>query len=190
MFLHNLVEAPKSFLEVKNSKEALDRALAVDPDQIMVIKSLADYYLFKREYLSVCDEYMRLFRLKMKPHQKHRAYINVSSHFINAQKYSEAQQYLDKAESINPNFQLYFMKFKLHYLKYLFTKNAKNSIEPAIDNITKMDALIETTEIDVESASLISKWFKINIHDLLRYNAEDQTISRIVNKYSDKILDK
>lgn len=188
-FLNDLVNNPTRFFNVESAKEALDRSISVEPDHILSIKSLSDYYLFRLDYQSTIDECKRLLNLGLELQQKYRIYLNLSSNMINTKKYSDALQYLDMAESISPDFRLYFMKFKLHFLGCYY--NASESrIESIIDNMARMDSLIDSSETDSESVSVTAKWIDKIKHDLLRFSAHDPTISRLTNKYAEMILDR
>ena len=188
-FLHGLLDNPSRFMNADSAKEALDRSLSVEPDHVLAIKSLADYYFSQSDSLSEGNEYNRLLKLNLNPQQKARACINLSSNLINERNYSESKQLLDIAEFENPSFLLYFVKFKLFYLEYKYNPS-DSKFESIAENLHQMDVLIEETETDLESVSLISKWISKNRQSLLTCTENDQKIAAIATKYAEKVLDK
>lgn len=187
-FLHGIVENPCRFTDAESAKEAIDRSLSVEPNHVLTIKSLADYHFAKSDSLSEGQEYNRLLSLNIDPKQKARACINLSSNLINERNFSESKKLLNNVDFGMPNFLLYFVKFKLFYLEHKYN-SLGSEIESIAENLHQMDVLIEETETDLDSVTLISKWISKNQQNLLKNTEGNHTIAAIATKYAEKVLD-
>lgn len=182
-FVQGLMDNPSRFMDAVSAKEALDRSLAVEQERVSTVRSFIEYHISKDDRLSAVSEYKRLLGLKLNPDQKYKVLINLGSCLIHVEKYDEAVRYLDIAESFNPSIWLYFTKFKLYYWKHKLNITG-NHIGSAAENLKAMDSLIETSDADSKSVPLIVKWFNRKNKNILDLALKNETISRILNKYT------
>jgi hypothetical protein len=159
----------------------------VESDRVLTVKSMADYHYCESDRLSSSNEYLRLLNLKLDSTQRYRVYLNASSHLMHVNRCSEAQNLLSNAELLNKDFRLYFLKFKICLFE-IDESDSEISIQPAMDNLIKMDNLINTSNEDPDSVSLLAKWMAKNRQAIHKFTDNNKTISGISNKYSKMIF--
>ncbi len=180
-FARNLTESPENLFNVNNSKAALDRSLAINPDSMHSVKLLGDYYYLTKDYQSAVNEFKRAVRITNDISEKNSFYLLLCSTMTTQRKYEEAIAFAEKACGICDDYRVDFLRF-INYC-------CMNDNNRAREYIIRMDSRIEATPkcgLNPEAIALISKWFA-RTGDSVIVTSKDNDIRRVVIKYTNKI---
>ncbi len=178
VFLHDLGMSQERLLYIGNTKEVLDRSLAIEPESVSVLKSLGAYLRFTKDYTLAAHVLGEALRFTRSSEDKRSVSARLALLSQLSGDFSTSFQYLETARKIRYDFSIDFIDF-MNYVDLREVDCARESIS-LMDNKIKTGMLSDDDQI---SLSLISKWFIRRSDAIAALVSNDSHILGIMFKY-------
>jgi len=153
-FVDSLMRSPSGLLKVENTKEALDRALAVIPDFVPAVKFLGNYHYHVKDFKTCFADYERGLNLVTEKEEKRACYRLLGVASSCRGNYDRVFYYANLAFEIRDSYEIEFDRF-VNYCRIGNNIHASECIERMSRKlISKLPTLV-----DSYAFAVIKKWF-------------------------------
>jgi len=184
VFVHDLGKWQDQKLSLRITKEVLNRSLAVEPESVPVLKSLADYHRFNNDFSSAVSEFKKALEISRSDIERGNLHGSLASLWRRMGDLDSSLHAIELAKQIRNNFNYDFYDF----LNYITIRN----LQQARECLTLMDKRIETEALssaELISVTLISKWIFREKENFVSMAARDEEIIKLLSKYAGRLAE-